>query len=321
MGLQICVAKPTNFLEDTVKKIVAMLVLIAVSAMLFACDSPGASTTTQSTIGTTDTGLPDISAGEPVTPYADIDFSDGGIIDKNGVITLEIKKGATEEGAYVEKIPVHFKGIEKVLPVLCIKEESAWVKGTFSEFEDNTEFDAFVAEKGGFSIEVFYLDNSMTEANRGIVCSTESVGGDSKRSGWGIAETAHGAPYFITGHAAENEYSSVYAAKASEEDFVHVVGVYNGKAKRNAIYVNGSLVSSDSVAGAFTSANKLDIYENFNMATVFYIGADPAASPGKEHECDFPANDLMVLDVKFYSCALDEAQVKAVFAESIKAFG
>ncbi|MBQ8447334.1 MAG: LamG domain-containing protein, partial [Clostridia bacterium] len=208
----------------------------------------------------------------------------------------------------------------KALPVLCIKSEGTWVKGVFSEFENNAEFDAFVAENGGFSIEVFYLDNSTTGANRGIVCSTESISGDAKRSGWGIAESASGAPYFITGHTAENEYSSVYAAVASQDEFVHVVGVYNAETKRNAIYVNGKLVSSDSAAGAFTSANKTEAYEGFNMANVFYIGADPSSTAGLENKCDFSANDLMVLDIKFYKGALTEAEVKTVYASGARVF-
>jgi len=305
-----------------VKKVVALLVITAMSAMLFACGSAAAlSATTYGTASSSSTaGFPGIDVGDHVTPYADIDFSGGEIEEINGVITLEINEGGENKSAYIEEVPVKFMGKEKVLPVLAVKNIGAWVKGTFSEFENNESFDTFVAEKGGFSIEVFYLDNSTTGANRGIVCCTESIGGDAKRSGWGIAENASGAPYFITGHTTENEYSSVYASVASAEEFVHVVGVYNGETKRNAIYVNGTLVSSDSAAGAFTSADKTEVYKNFNMANAFYIGADPSASEGKVEKCDFPANDLMVLDVKFYAGALTEAEVKTVFAKSAAVF-
>ena len=303
------------------KRIVALLVLTAMSAMLFACGNTAATSTTYGTVSSSTTAKPfDVPVADPIEPYADIDFSDGTVTEKNGVISLEIKTNGGAQAAAVKEMPVKFAGKEKALPVLCIKNTGTWVKGVFSELENSAEFDAFVAENGGFSIEVFYLDNSTTGANRGIVCATESLGDDAKRSGWGSAESASGAPYFITGHSAENEYSSVYAAAASAEEFVHVVGVYNAETKRNAIYVNGTLVSSDSAAGAFTSANKTEAYEGFNMANVFYIGADPAASAGKADKCDFPTNDLMVLDVKFYSCSLSEAEVKAVFAESAKIF-
>ena len=99
-----------------------------------------------------------------------------------------------------------------------------------------------------------------------------------------------------------------------------MVGVYNAITKRNAIYVNGSLVSSDSAAGDFTSANKTDVYGGFNMANAFYIGADPSATPNKAEQCDFPSNNLTVIDVKFYMGALSGAEVSAVFAESAKLF-
>jgi hypothetical protein len=255
-----------------------------------------------------------------VSPYADIDFFGGNIEDNKGKIALEVQPAGSPESVTIEEKIIEFAGKEKSIPVLCIRALGARVKGVFSDFENNTEFDAFVAENGGFSIEVFYLDNSTTSANRGIVCSTESIGGDAKRSGWGIAENAGGAPYFITGHTAENVYSSVYAQEAPQDEPVHVVGVYNSALKRIAIYVNGTLVSSDSAAGAFTSANKTEAYEGFNMANIFYIGADPSASAGKAEKCDFPTNDLTVIDVKFYACALSESEVKSAFAKSAKVF-
>ena len=302
------------------KRLVALLMLFAVSAMLFACGASALPETGQSQVSTVASAMPETPKADLATPYADIDFFGGEIKDNKGVVSLEIKNGGVAENAYIATVPINFMGKQKKLPVLCIKKSGSWVKGVFSEFENNTEFDAFVADNGGFSIEVFYLDKSTTNANRGIVCSTESIGGDNKRSGWGIAENAGGAPYFITGHSAENAYSSVYASSLPDEEPIHVVGVYNAATRRNAIYVNGSLVSLDSAAGAFTSADKTDVYEGFNMANVFYIGADPSGLPGKAERCDFPTNDLAVIDVKFYACALTEGEVKAAFAESASVF-
>ena len=306
------------------KKIVALLLIFAMSAMLFSCG--GASVTSDTTLFTGSTAAPsttknpDVPVQSAVSPYADIDFFGGKIEDNKGKITLEMQPDGVPESVSVKEKNIVFAGKKKTLPVLCVRALGARVKGVFSEFENNAEFDAFVAEKGGFSIEVFYLDNSTTGASRGIVCSTESMGGDSKRSGWGIAESAGGAPYFITGHAAENVYSSVYAKEAPQDEPVHVVGVYNSALKRNAIYVNGTLVSSDSAAGAFTSANKTDVYGEFDMSTAFYIGADPSSVQGKPEKCDFPSNDLTVLDVKFYDRALTEAEVGAAFAKSASVF-
>lgn len=311
----------TLFREDTVKRIVALLVLIAMSAMLLACDGgPASSATAYSTASSGAIKNPGVTADKPVTPYADIDFFNGTIEDKKEKVTLTMQPADSPESVCIEEKNIKFMGKEKVLPVLSVKLAGAWVKGVFSEIEDSISFDDLVIMNGGFAVEVFYLDNSTLGANRGIVCSTESIGGDSRRSGWGIAESASGAPYFITGHTEENEYCSVYAAEASDEEPVHVVGVYNAKTKRNAIYVNGSLVSSDSAAGNFTSADKTDAYGGFNMANVFYIGADPSATPNKTEKCDFPSNDLTVLDVKIYFRALTDAEVKAAFAECVKVF-
>ncbi len=306
------------------KRIVALLLILAMSAMLFSCGgayvTSDTSRSAESTGAPSNTKNPDVPVQSAVSPYADIDFFGGKIEDNKGKITLEMQPAGLPESVSVKEKNIVFAGGEKSLPVLCIRAVGARVKGVFSEFENNAEFDAFVADNGGFSIEVFYLDNSTTGASRGIVCSTESIGGDSKRSGWGIAESAAGKPYFITGHTAENVYSSVYAAEAPQDEPVHVVGVYNSASKRIAIYVNGTLVSSDSAAGAFTSANKTDVYGGFDMATAFYIGADPSSVEGKPEKCDFPTNDLMVLDVKFYACALTEAEVGTAFAKSASVF-
>ena len=311
----------SRFREDTVKKIVALLLLIAMSAMLLACDGgPALSTTVQTIASSTATKAPDVTADKPVTPYADIDFFGGRIQDKKEKVMLTVYPKDSPESICIEEKNIKFMGKEKVLSVLSVKAAGARVKGVFSDIEDAVSFDDKVYQKGGFSVEVFYLDNSTVGANRGIVCSTESIGGDSRRSGWGIAESASGTPYFITGHTEENEYSSVYALAASAEEPVHVVGVYNAKTKRNAIYVNGSLVSSDSAAGNFTSADKTDVYGGFNMANVFYIGADPSATMNKREECDFPSNDLTVIDVKIYFRALTEAEVKTAFSECMKLF-
>ena len=310
--------------EDTVKRIVALLLVVAMSAMLFACGGMPTSittaTTAQSTANSSATKNPDVTPAEPVTPYADIDFFDGEIFDNKNKIALELQPMGSLESICIEEKSMKFMGKEKVLSVLSVKAVGAKAKGVFTEITNSTSFDKFVAENGGFSVEVFYLDNSTVGANRGIVCCTESIGGDSKRSGWGIAESASGAPYFITGHTAENIYSSVYAHEASKEEPVHIVGVYNAETKRNAIYVNGSLVSSDSAAGEFTSADKIDVYEGFNMANVFYIGADPSGAGKKAEKCDFPSNNLTVIDVKFYACALTDADVKAAFTKSASVF-
>ena len=88
------------FLEDTVKRAVALLVLTVMSAMLFACGSPAyttapAATPTGDTVATSATTGSTKPVVNAVIPYADIDFffceTGREIKDSKGVITLEIK--------------------------------------------------------------------------------------------------------------------------------------------------------------------------------------------------------------------------------------
>ncbi len=303
------------------KKAVALLLLAAMCAVLFACGFGSAGGTSAPTGGTTASTTAKIDPPADIpTPYADIDFADGEISEKNGKVSLEIKTNGEAAAATVKETEMEFGGRKKTFPALCIENVGTWVKGTFTELENSAAMDAFVAEAGGISIEVFYLDNSATGLARGIVCSTEAIGGDGKRSGFGIAEDAGGNPYFITGHTAENAYSTVTANKASETELVHVLAVYNGETRRNSIFVNGTLVSSDRAAGAFTSAAKKEAYEGFEMGNVFYIGADPSASPDKPEKCDFPADNLIVFDVKFYDKALSAEEARAVYNAAAEIF-
>ena len=308
------------YLEGEMKKAVALLIIMAMSAVLFACGGSGAGGSVPTTSGTTSTSEKPVAPAAPVEPYADIDFAENSVTEKNGVISLEIKTNGEASAAAVKDVTLTFGGSTKTLSALRIENAGTWVKGVFDEFEDGAAFDVFVANAGGISIEVFYLDNSTTGRARGIVCSTESVGGDGKRSGFGIAETAGGEPYFVTGHILENEYSAVTANKASETEPVHILAVYEAVNLRNSIYVNGTLVSSDRAAGTFTSANKTEAYEGFNMGNVFYIGADPSSTPDKPEKCDFPANDLTVIDVKFYGKALSAEEAKTVYAAAAEIF-
>ncbi len=338
------------------KKIISLILVIAMSAMVFACgdnpekttdsnvttDTPttatdattdessgttssttNATTTTSttaatteattSTTGTTSEIVTPPTIEYPVDPYAHISFSNGNIVDFKNVVTLEIKTTGDAAAATVEDTEVTFGVKTKTLPTLRIKNVGTWVKATFTEINNAEEFNDLVAETGGWSVEAFYLDNSTTGGVRGIVCVTEANAGDKRRSGWGLAEDASGKPYFITGHTAENAYSSAYAtSSASSTELVHVVGVYNGETKKVEIYINGVLNASNAAAGAFTAADKTEIFEGFNMANVFYIGNDPTVQT-KYVNGDFPANDLTVVDIKLYDKALSADEVKQVY--------
>ncbi|MBO5023493.1 MAG: LamG domain-containing protein [Clostridia bacterium] len=338
------------------KKILALLLVVAMAAMMFvACgdaetttestvttettvtteattvttEATTVATTTETTVATTTEATTTVATttaattttapvtpadGYVVDPYAHITFKDGAMKDLMEVVELEVKTSGGATAATVENTEVTFGGKTKTVSALCIKNAGTWVKGTFLDIDDAAEFNAMVDKNGGWSVEAFFIDNSVANAARGIVCVTESNGGDNKRSGWGIAEDASGKPYFITGHVAENAYSSAYAsAAASTKELVHVVGVYNGETRKVEIYINGTLNASNNAAGAFTAADKTEKWEGFNMANIFYIGSDPTAAASKPNG-DFPADDLTVVDVKLYDKALTAANVADIYA-------
>lgn len=279
-----------------------------------------ATTATTKTEQTTTAVTTEATTNAPVTPenkyavdpYAHITFKDGAVSDIKGKTDLEIKTVSGAASATVADMSVTFGGKTKTVSALHIGNLGTWVKGTLTQFNSASEFDAYVASVGGWSVEAFYLDNSTTNAVRGIVCVTEANSGDKKRSGWGLAEDASGKPYFITGHTDANAYSSAYAkSAASTTELVHVVGVYNGKDKTVSIYVNGVLSETKAAAGAFTSADKVEKFDGFNMANTFYIGNDPTVQ--NKPNGDFPADDLTVVDVKLYDKALSANDVKAIY--------
>ncbi len=299
------------------KKALALLLVAVSTFMLFSCGSTTnteqTTAPTQSTFGyftTSDatsayTHLPSIS----LEPYVNIDFANGTMIEENQVLTLEYKNTEGAAPAAVEDAEVTFLGKTKTLPTLRIKNTGAYVKATFNQFANAEEFDRFVEENGGLTIEALYLDNSSLNTVCGIVCCTESIenGKASTRSGWGIAEDS-GKPYFIAGNSDNNAYVSIYAqSKASANELVHVVAVFDNDNEQISLYVNGVLQNTKKSAGKFTSANKEEYFEKFNMSNTFYIGSDPTAQ--NHPEGDFPTDDLTVADVKIYAKALSQNEV------------
>ena len=283
-------------------------------------------TTTAATTAATTTEATTAAVVEPtnsyvVTPYAHITFKDGAIVDLMDVVELEIKTANGATAATVEETAVKFGGNTATVPALRIKNIGTWVKGTFLDIDNAEDLNTMVAKNGGWSVEAFYMDNSSTNAARGIVCVTESIGGDGKRSGWGIAEDATGKPYFITGHVAENAYSSAYASSAaSTQELVHVIGIYNAATLKVEIYINGTLNASNAAAGAFTAADKTEKSFGFNMANVFYIGSDPSGTSNKPNG-DFPADNFTLVDAKLYDKALSATEVADIYAAVVANFG
>ena len=298
------------------KKTIALLLVVAAAFMMFSCGSAGTEQTTPTTQTTAATSASTEGTEDNLTwnitelaPYADIDFANGEMFEVNEVLTLEFKAAGAAAPATVEEAKVSFDGKSAEMTVLRITDAGAYVKATFSEFAGAKEFDSFVKENGGISIEAFYLDNSTGNTVRGIVCCTESVenGRASTRSGWGIAED-NGKPYFIAGNSQNNAYASVYAKEsASENELVHVIAIFDNANQKISLYINGVLQNAKASAGEFTSADKQEYFEKFNMANIFYIGSDPTGQ--NRINGDFPADDLPVADVKIYAKALSKDEV------------
>lgn len=173
----------------------------------------------------------------------------------------------------------------------------------------------FVKKNGGISLEVFYIDKSTTGATIGVVCGTERVGGS---AGWGLASTANKQPYFCTG--GQSQYYSTYAdGVGASEDLIHVVCVLNEADWEQSIYVNGKLVGGPTLTMGFNStAGGKEVNEGYDIGNVLFVGADPSARSG--YMIDFVANDLTVVDIKVYDKALSAEEVASVFATATAMF-
>ena len=89
--IQLDLCKLYIILEGEMKKAVALLLIAAMSAMLFACGAAEPAVTIPTTAGTIATTEKPVLPADPIEPYADIDFEKSTVSEKNGVISLEIK--------------------------------------------------------------------------------------------------------------------------------------------------------------------------------------------------------------------------------------
>lgn len=298
----------------------ATTVATTTAATTTAAATTAATTTAATTTAATTSAVVEPTNNYVVTPYAHITFKDGAIVDLMDVVELEIKTASGATSATVENTEVKFGGKTATVPALRIKNVGTWVMGTFLDLDNAEDLNTMVAKNGGWSVEAFYLDNSSLNAARGIVCVTESVGGDNKRSGWGIAEDATGKPYFVTGHVAENAYTYAYAlSPASTTELVHVISIYNAATLKVEIYINGTLNASNAAKGAFSAADKPDKVYGFNMANTFCIGSDPSGS--NKPNGDFPADNFTLVDAKLYDKALSATEVADIYAAVVANFG
>ena len=314
------------------KKIIALLLVVVMATMIFACGkkddvttdptiTTNSSDTTATKPQTTEPTKPQTTeptkpqTTEPVTPpettepenppvkeitpYADIDFADGKAVDKYGKLTLEPKSINDAALPTIGKASVTFDGLTLELDAFMVKEKNSFGKLTFVDVE-SADMKGFVQKNGGIS----------------VVCGTEKTGSGS--SGWGLASTAAKQPYFCTGSL--DKYYSTYAdGVGASDDLIHVVCVYNEADWEQSIYVNGKLAGGPTLAGGFNSTHGgKEVNEGYDIGNVLFVGADPSARAN--YMIDFVANDLTVVDIKVYDKALSADEVASVFATATAMF-
>lgn len=335
------------------KKFITLLLVVAMSSMMFACNDDSASSdattdtvgTINTTVQTTTKPVTTIPATEKTTiateattqattqapvdhkpvvevkPYADLNFINGKVIDACGKVTVELKSALSNVSpAFVEDTEVIFKGITKTLPAFRTNANGQYGELTFNEVSSD-DFFKFVSDNGGLTFEAFYLDRSDITNPAAIICGTESVGGNGQTGGFGIAQRANRSPYAVSA-TRSNRYATAEKTGyvASQDELIHVIAVLNEEDWKLELYINGKLVSSKSTGEAFiTNSDKTDINSKKSMGNMFLLGADPTTR-SSTYGVDFPSNDLIIVDVKIYDKALTSDEAKTAYEQAIAVF-
>ncbi|MBQ8496649.1 MAG: metallophosphoesterase [Clostridia bacterium] len=261
---------------------------IEYEATLVAYDSWGAESETKS-ITFSITG--ETIETKPASVYVDIDFTNGTITDTKGNVTIQ-------NNATVTKTEVKVGGKTATVDALVIKNSDQNVTCTFNKLTNADQMAVFA--EGGFSVEAFYVMGQKGSV-QGVVCGTEA-------GGWGVAEDKEGKPYFITGITGGKYNTGSYAkATASTEELVHVVAVYDFENKKQMIYINGVLESTQTIQNGFgVGAEKA-----FNM---FCLGADVKKDGSAG---DFLCPAMVMVDAKIYEGALTADEAKTAYNNAI----
>lgn len=235
---------------------------------------------------------PNKRTNAPLSVYADFDFVNGAVLEKNGNINIKMKD------AVVKESKVKLDGKEYTIEALNTSKDK-YVICTFNKLTTPNEFKQF-AEKG-FSVEAFYYAEDNGDI-QGVVCGTQT-------GGWGLAITKDYKPYFITGKGTSGQYNaSVTSPTASSKtDLVHVVAVYDVENLTSSIYVNGVLKDTKSIDETFCVGKDL----TFN---IFCLGADVTI------DClggDFQTKNMTMLDAKIYTGVLEQSDVNTAYANAL----
>lgn len=253
--------------------------------------------------------IPEIPVGVP-DAYVDVDFVSGGITDSKDNATF-----GYIGTPIVERVTVTHNNVEKSVEALHITSQGNFAYGMLYNLDTVDKMNAFLAN--GFSVEVFYLDNSSSTA--GILCMTETPGG------WGIAHSTitskYNKPYFITGtgNMSGIRWNAVYSkAAASDTELVHVVATYDPIAKMHTIYINGEEYSNRENSGqpgtnipAVVAANAISDRYGIPMFNTFGMGGEFSAVTNLAG--DFLADNLIIVDAKIYDKTLTANQARAAY--------
>lgn len=230
--------------------------------------------------------------------YADLEFENGTVTDKNGKLTVELVGGAT-----VESPSLKFAGATKTQNALTVKKSGQYAMVTFKDYT-KTSIANFYNSSTGYTIEALYV-NRAPSGSQGIVCGTQS-------GGWGIAESA-GVPY-LTAYAGSSYIYARAVAKSSTTELTHAVATVQYSSAENktytALYLNGVLISSASGTG------KLKI-STIEAAHAFCLGSD---LDGGSTGTDFPTTNFAITDVKIYDKALNYKQAETAYNNAVEAF-
>ena len=172
---------------------------------------------------------------------------------------------------------------------------------------------AFLA--AGFSVEAFYLDNSITSA--AVIGTTQN------QMGWGIYHhNSKKVPYFVTGSG--KTYNAAYATKTiSDTELIHVVATYDPMEKVHTIYVNGEECSDRATSQPGTNipgvvAANTTSTDGIAMFNTFGMGGDLSSATSSAG--DFLATDLTVVDAKIYNKTLTAEEVAEAYSKAVAEF-
>ena len=252
--------------------------------------------TTTETTTTATTAEPEPEKLDYVT-LADVDFVNGKVVDSCGLITFYSVKGSVGE------VTVSHKGTEYKVNAYSVTRKGEAAMGKIESLKTPQETQEFFNQS--FTVEAFYVNRTQANAVEAVFCATE-------RGGWGLADDKGGAPYFIVGVNGDNIYKSVKPGRViSNTEITHVLGVFDKEFGTVRIYINGVFAGEQDAEGNFYSMKTL--YHN-----VVTLGADVTDQGAPGH---FQASNMTIVDAKIYQGALNDTDAELAYKLAVEALG